>query len=401
MATVSDNYNIICLSNQLWDFPNWTNKKHVMTRLAKLGNTVLFVDPPINAGRVFFRQISRKLWPVRRLLTQTKKDEVGAVVYTPVNLLPFTDLTSKNHASRIASLAKEYFNTDRKTVLWIYHVEIPQIQNYLENVPHDFLVYDCVDDYESFPLYDTPEKKEKVRSQEKYLAEKADLVFATTPLLVEKLKKYNPNVYFTPNVGDYEKFKNSRALKKKLPKDLEVIPRPRVGFAGALDEYKFDAELMKLTAQNNPTISFVLIGQMALKDKGASLGGVGLSDLKNIYLIGSRPYEILEYYYAGFDAYIIPYRLNDYTVGGCFPVKFHDALASGLATVVTDLPAYAPFRDVCYISKNKAEFSTNVKKAVMEDNDAKIKARQVVASENNWDGKTQKLLELIGTHLKK
>jgi len=42
--------------------------------------------------------------------------------------------------------------------------------------------------------------------------------------------------------------------------------------------------------------------------------------------------------------FIIPYQINDYTVGGCFPVKFHDALSAGLPVVVTDLPAYAPLK---------------------------------------------------------
>jgi IS1 family transposase len=68
--------------------------------------------------------------------------------------------------------------------------------------------------------------------------------------LVEKLKKFNPNVYYTPNVGDYEKFKNVKDLKKTLPEDLESIPRPRIGFTGAVDEYKFDKELFKKIASD-------------------------------------------------------------------------------------------------------------------------------------------------------
>ncbi len=93
--------------------------------------------------------------------------------------------------------------------------------------------------------------------------------------------------------------------------------------------------------------------------------------------------------------FIIPYVLNDYTVGGCFPVKFHDGLAAGLPVVVTDLPAYLPFKDVSYISKTFEEFSNNIEKALKEDSPEKIKARQQVAKENNWDGKVAKMLSLI------
>jgi len=119
-----------------------------------------------------------------------------------------------------------------------------------------------------------------------------------------------------------------------------------------------------------------LIGQIALKDRNADLTALGLGGLDNIHFLGHRPYETLENYYAGFDGYIIPYRLNEYTVGGCFPVKFHDALAVGFPTVVTDLPAYLPFKDVSYIAKNYDEFSLMVQKALIDDDSKKVKARQ-------------------------
>lgn len=360
---------------------------------------MLFVDPPINAGRVFLRQIIRGLWGIKRLLTQTKKDDTSALVYTPINLLPVADLTSKMHVSRINELAGNHFDPARKTLLWIYHVEIPGIRHYIDNLDYDLLIYDCVDNYESFPVYQTEEAKTRIRDQEGYLARKATLVFATTPLLVEKLKAFNKNVFFTPNVGDFDKFKNVQQLRDTIPEELNSIPHPRVGFAGALDEYKFDMNLLKLLAKDHPNVSFVLIGQLALKDKGTSSGRLGIGTLPNVHLLGSKPYEILEYYYAGFDAYMIPYQLNDYTVGGCFPVKFHDALSAGLPTVVTNLPSYLPFKDVCYISRNYEEFSRNIKKALAEDSTEKIRHRREVASKNSWDSKVQTMLGYIKANL--
>ncbi len=398
--TPTEKYNVVCLSNQLWDFPNWTNKRHVMTRLAKYGHSVIFVDPPINLGRVFLRQILRGHWPVKRLLRQWKIAPSGALVYTPLNLVPFARLTSKWHARRIKNLAKKFFkDSATKTLLWVYHVEIENLPVYIDTIPHDLLIYDCVDNYEAFPKHDTPEKKERIRKKEAYLASKADIVFASAPGLMDKLKKYNSRVFFTPNVGDFKKFFNAKARVQKLPDDLVNIPRPRVGFTGSLDEYKFDAKLMRLTAEKNPRVSFVLIGQIALKDKRANLESLGLADLPNIYFLGHKPYATLEEYYAGFDGYIIPYKLNDYTVGGCFPVKFHDALASGLPVVVTDLPAYLPFKDVSYIAKTPEEFAELVKKSLLENTQKREIERQKVAMENDWDGKVAKMLKLVSETL--
>jgi hypothetical protein len=290
-------------------------------------------------------------------------------------------------------------------VLWVYHVQIPYLEKYLAGLKYDVLVYDCVDNYEGFPAdssyYSAIVPKDKVLQQEKMLAEKADIVFATAPGLVEKLKKYNNNVYFTPNVGDYEKFSQVDKYKEQLPAEIASIKRPRVGFTGSLDEYKFDALLMRRVALDHPELSFILIGQIALKDKDAGLDALGLADVPNIHFLGFKPFEILEKYMAGFDAFIIPYQLNDYTVGGCFPIKFHDSLAAGLPTVVTNLPAYLPFGHVSYISKTYEEFSENVQKALDEDSEDRILARRQVAMENSWDGKVEKLVSIITDKLKR
>ena len=400
MTNEGEKLNIICLSNQQWDYSLWTNKKHVMFRLSKQGHNVVFVDPPISTGRLLLRQFLAGKWSFKRLLTQ-QYSENNTKIVSPLNWVPLYDLLGKLHVKLIKCATKKLFSNDRKTVLWVYHVETPGIKYYLKLLKYDLLIYDCVDNYAAFPKHNTSAKREWVVNQESYLAKKADIIFATAPGLVEKMKKYNSNVHFTPNVGDYEKFQGVSKNKFKVPEDLENIPRPRIGFVGAVDEYKFDGELIKKTAEDHPDFSFVIIGPIAAKDREASLEELGLKGLRNVYFLGSRDYSGIQNYYAGFDAYMIPFQLNDYTVGGCFPVKFHEALAAGVPTVVTNLPAYKPFDNVAYISKNAAEFSNNIKKALDENNENRVKARLEVAKQNNWEGKVVTLLNLIFSELSK
>jgi hypothetical protein len=138
---------------------------------------------------------------------------------------------------------------------------------------------------------------------------------------------------------------------------------------------------------------------LALKDKEASKKSLGFEDLSNVYLLETKPYTELVKYVAGFEVAVIPYQINDYTVGGCFPVKFHEELAAGLPVVVTDLPAYAPFDDVCYISKSYNEFSHNIRRAIEENSAEKVKERKKVAKGNTWDGKVSNMLKIIGNLL--
>src|SRR3972149_4876413 len=400
MHQQGEKYNIICLSNQLWDYPLWTNKKHVMTRLEKLGHNVLFVDPPINTGRLFMRQILQgKLNPLKRL-TKTQKSG-NVLVFSPLDFSPAHEKHAELHAKAIQNATKKFFNPGRNTILWVYHVEITGLEQYLKYIEHDFLVYDCVDNYAGFPKYSTPEKKEAINKKEQNLAMRANVGFSTAPGLVDKLKKFNSNVYFTPNVGDYPKFFDIKNRVKEFPEDISSIPRPIIGFYGAVDDYKFDRELMKKIVTDYPTFSFVIIGPIALKDREGSLEELGLGGFPNLYFLGTKPFSEIHKYVAAFDATIIPYRLNDYTVGGCFPVKFHEGLAAGLPTIVTDLPAYAPFADVCYVAKSYNEFSQFVRKALEEDSEEKRTARQLVAKNNDWDGKVERMLRIIGDLIKR
>lgn len=397
--------NIICLSNQLWDSRTPTNKFQVMSRLSRLGHNVIFVDPPINFGRVLFQQFQRKLWNLKRFLLGYKMPNENVLNFTPINFIPFGFINSFFHAIKILILSKFYFKNKEPIVVWIYHVQISNIENYLRILPYNILIYDCVDEYSAFPrdnkIIGTLTKN--LEAQERLLTEKADLVFATTPALVNKLKEYSNNpekVFWTPNVGDYEKFKNSKKLKYNLPSDIASIPRPVVGFVGALDDYKFDKALVRKIAQTYPNYSLVIIGPLAIKDKDATDDDLGFTEFKNVYFLGFKPYDDIPKYFAGFDVFIIPYVLNEYTVGGCFPIKFHDALAAGIPTVVTNLPAYEPFKKVSYISKNPDEFVKNIELALDEDNAMRMKERQDIAKENSWEKKVEKLVNLIEAELK-
>jgi len=75
-------------------------------------------------------------------------------------------------------------------------------------------------------------------------------------------------------------------------------------------------------------------------------------------------------------------------------------LAAGIPLVVTDLPSYYPFSDVCYISKNYDEFSNNIKIAMEENSDEKAKMRMEVAKKNTWEGKISAMLGYINENIK-
>ena len=408
--------NIICFSNQLWDWPLWTNKRQVMARLANLGHNVLFVDPPIRIQKLV-KQVVGGQWSLSRLVTgdrvvKTEFEENKELInYTPLtfsysedpNLIGFnvrrlltgrhTGRPLQSKRSEIGSeLPRTFQQKDGKTILWVYNVSM---REYVDKIPHDFLIYDCVDDYPSMANYERLGLSDQVKTWEEELTKKADLVFGTTPGLVEKLSKLNANTHFVPNAGNYELFSKVTRQNAPKPEALASISAPIIGFTGTIDDYKVDTALIVKTARQYPQYSFVIIGPRGETDKSPDLSI--LKTLANVHFLSEIKYEAQASYYAYFDAFIIPYRLNNYTVKGCFPVKFFDALSAGLPTIVTNLPAYKAYKDVCYIGRTEEDFVKMVGQAVTEDSLERRQARQVVAKDNSWDGKVTKMLAFLSS----
>lgn len=382
--------NIICLSNQTWDYPLWTNKRHVMHRLAKRGHKVLFVDPPLRLRKIV-KQIVQGRWSLRRIITQTYQPQENVTVYTPLTVVAPSE-NPNMVAINVLEMDKILKIIPPDAVLWVYN---PTMIKYVERIPHKILVYDCVDEYSAMANYKKLGLSEKVADWEKEIASRADIVFATTETLKEKLKQYNDNTHFVSNAGDYERFSPVGRGKVEVAKDLEEIPSPRIGFVGAIDEYKVNLELIERCAKAYPEYSFVLVGPSGVADSQPNIKN--LKTLPNVYFLGSRPYEQKASYLAGFDVEITPYNLNDYTVKGCLPVKFLDTLAAGIPAVVTNLPSFKPYRYVAYIAQNNEEFVKMIATAMEEDSEEKKEERMEIAKENSWENKVDKMFQLVST----
>ena len=167
-------------------------------------------------------------------------------------------------------------------MLWIYQ---PEYERYIGKLGAKLVVYDCVDEYSTFPIYNKPGKKEKIIETEKSLLKKADLVITSAPNLYENKKRYNKNTYLVHNVGNAEHF--MKALDKNLeaPEDIASIKKPIIGFVGALDRYKVDFELLQLLAEKHSEWSIVLIGPAGKVDFSTKTSS--LKKFANIHILGT------------------------------------------------------------------------------------------------------------------
>lgn len=394
---------IVCLSSQNWSDPLWTNKQHIMSRLAA-DHRVLHVDfRPLPALRLVPAKLraapGSALHPVSLLADPHVEEHDGVSVlqfYAPAAtyLFPFghplrTFASFDLHVRLLARYLERQNLHD--AILWVYH---PGFGGGVARLPHKLLVYDCVDEYTAFPDYRNC--KDWIASREESLCRAADLVFTTAPGLYDRKRAFNPDgTHLVHNVGDAEHFRRALDASSVVPADIASLPRPVIGFVGAVSDYKLNTEWVLALAQARPGWSIVIIGPVGLADPDTDVSR--LQQTPNVHLLGTRPYADLPAYLKGFDVAVIPYRINDYT-RTVFPIKFFEFMATGKPVVISNLPALEEFYDAALVARDADELVQRCEQA-LADPDSGRERRMALADEHSWPARVRRLTQLIDTKL--
>ncbi|HHT9137180.1 MAG TPA: glycosyltransferase [Candidatus Wunengus sp. YC60] len=388
MTAVS--HDVVMLSTADWDNPFWTNKQHVAVQLAASGYRVFYIDS------LGLRRPSASAQDIRRILNRLQKLIVGPrqvreniCVWSPF-VVPLQRYSFIRRFNRflMSAMLKFYINKMgiKQEILWTYNpltVRLLNIKGFKK------IIYHCVDDIKAQPGMPV----NIFEQAEKDLVERSHIVFATSPKLMETRMAWNPNTYYFPNVADFKHFSKARDIETIIPGDLLEIPAPRIGFIGAISDYKVDFNLLRCVAKARPGWSIVLIGKVGEGDPWTKTGL--FQDIPNIHIMGPRPYAELPCYLKGLDVTILPNVLNEYTES-MFPMKFFEYLAAGKPVVSVDLSALREYRNVVYIARSLQDFIRGIDEA-LKGNVAPLEERILVAKEHTYEIRTNKMLQLIET----
>jgi glycosyltransferase involved in cell wall biosynthesis len=271
----------------------------------------------------------------------------------------------------------------QKPIVWTYN---PLVGPLLDSIDRSLLVYHCVDDLSAAP--NMPSKA--IHDAERDLARAADVNFATSRLLESRLSAINPAAtHFLANVADYDHFSQARS-PGPIPDDLTAIPRPRLGFIGAMSAYKVDFELIAAVARARPDWHWVLIGQVG---EGQPDTSTEILRLSNIHMLGPRPYSRLPDYLRGFDIATIPARANPYTAA-MFPMKFFEYLATGVPVVASSVPALAEFSRACELTDSTEKFIAAIVR-VLDGHRPNPAYCDQLAGQFTWEWRMGQMLKIL------
>ncbi len=236
------------------------------------------------------------------------------------------------------------------------------------------VVYDRMDLHQGFSTTGASAEEE-----ERLLLEEADLVTASSGVLEKIDGLPNLKALRLPNACDPGHWEGASPSP-----DLEHIPRPIIGYFGAISEW-FDTELVVGLATRRPDWSFVLIGSTWGADTSR------LAILPNVHLLGERPYEELPALAAAFDVGIIPRRRTPLTEA-MDPVKLYEMMALGLEVVAPPLPEMEAHGDLVRLAEGVEGFLGAIEEVLEAPSGGEAHDRRLAfARANTWDTRAAEL----------
>jgi glycosyltransferase involved in cell wall biosynthesis len=302
---------LVCLSHLRWDFV-YQRPQHLMSRFARDRRVFFFEEP------VFFDPIIED-GPARLDIGERPGGIRVAVPRLPHGLAP--EEVEAAQRDLLQGMLAEHGVSDY--VLWYY---TPMALGFSDGLAPAAVVYDCMDELSLFR--GTPPA---LLERERRLLELADLVFTGGQSLYEAKRERHPAVHAFPSSIDAEHFGRARRPAPD-PADQAVIPRPRLGYFGVIDE-RIDLDLLAAAADARPGWQWVMVGPVVKIDPES------LPRRSNLHYLGMKSYDELPSYLAGWDAALMPFARNEST-RFISPTKTPEYLAGGRPVVST------PIRDV-------------------------------------------------------
>jgi glycosyltransferase involved in cell wall biosynthesis len=386
---------IVCFGGEDWWYHHPHSKNHLMKRFARAGNRVLFVNSismglPSLGHKDLVPRVTRKLKSYARLARQTPE---GITVVSPA-ALPFFGSRAARAANRrllaaqIRLLARRRRMSD--PVLWI---AIPTAADMIGHLGESVVVYQVSDKYDANEM-DHATDPEAIRRLHELALERADLILYSGRKLLAEATRGRGRSHLLEQAVDFEHW--SRVGTEgglEVAPEVARLPRPRLGYFGAIEPWLVDQELISRAARERPEWQWVFIGN---KSRGLDIEG-----LPNTHFLPPVPYTELPRYAAGFDVCVLPWETERAFTSYGSAIKVREYLATGKPVVISPLPEYEHLSGVLRIARTREDFFRLVEDALAEEGADAARARQHAVKDGTWDARAEWVSGLIEEAIRK
>jgi glycosyltransferase involved in cell wall biosynthesis len=375
----------VCFSAQDWWYFNRAHSDFQLMREVAASRPVLLVNsigmrmPVPGTSTRPFRRIARKARSMVRRLCAPVPGLPGFHVLTPFFLPIYGDGRARRLNVRLIRWQVERAARRLGLIDPVIVVTLPTAGDVAEGMDRGALVFNRSDKYSAFDEADT----EWVTRLEHELLETADsVVYASRALLEAERHLAGDRAVFLDHGVDLDHFSVTHPGSEPL--DLHDIPRPRIGFFGAIDDYTVDLELLEEIARALPDVHLVLVG-------AATCALPQLEALPNVHWLGYRPYEEIPRYGAGFDVALMPWLDNEW-IRHSNPIKLKEYLALGLPIVSTDFPEAHHYQPWVRVARSPEQFVALVRQTLLDGGPGTAADRRAAVQDASWTSRAEQLI---------
>ena len=379
---------VVCFGGIDWWYHNRGHSEcQVMTRLAR-EMPVLWVNsigmraPAVGRTELLLSRYARKF---RSTLKGLRRDpESGMWVYSPLFVPRYNTgwLRFNGHFLALQINLLRWWLGMRDPAAW---VTTPTAVEPVERMRWSRIVFNRSDEFSQFPEANT----RFIADLEERLLRLSDDVLYTSHTLMNREAHLCRSAEYLGHGVDYDRFSRAREIDRpaELPESIRHLPRPIVGYYGALDDYAIDKELLIRVARQIAPGTLLIIGPKAMDT-------ASIEAEPNVHYMGQVPYTEVPRYAGAFDVAIMPWLMNDW-IESCNPIKLREYLAVGFPVVTTTFPELAPYRDLVYGVTSHEDFLASLDEALHERDPERVRQRRAAVRDSTWDGITRRVSEIL------
>ena len=345
-----------------WDF-RYQRPQHLASQLAELGHRVFYIKTNFHQGKS----------PLVKLI---KENIYSVQLHCQDPLLEINTILSDDHIRDLThslELLKDHFLIGSALML----VDLPFWRKLVVDLKQEFgwkLGFDVLDLFRAFS-----NRSPTTEVDEKILIQESDLVLASSSILFDHAKKEGKSPVLLHNATEFEHF--HKAVAPIEWNEMRNYRHPIIGYYGAIADW-FDTHLVADLAFENPQWTFILIGDTELADLDP------LRNLKNVHLLGEKPYAQIPAYLSHFDVCIIPFKDIPLT-HATNPLKMFEYLSAGKPVVATHLDEISKYQDYVRLAESPQEWADAIRESLAEDkSEDLLSLRYEFAQSNTWENRT-------------
>lgn len=365
---------LVVFSHLRWDFV-FQRPQHLLSRLAAFRKVYFIEEPVAGEGAPSWRHY---------------EDPSGVTVLQPALSGELRGWHS-SHLADVGKLLADFVRREPVTqpAAWLY---TPMALPFARLIHPSVMVYDCMDELSLFRGAPA-----ELVARETELLGCADLVFTGGPSLYRAKKNRHPQVHCFPSSVDAEHFRRARPTRPSVlePAAQRVLPSPRLGFFGVLDE-RLDLAVLDSMALAHPEWQIVMVGPVVKIDPAT------LPRHPNIHYFGQQPYDALPGFLRGWDVCLLPFARNEAT-RFISPTKTLEYMAAERPIVSTPIRDVADsYRDTVFLGDTPEEFVAACEHALdlsREERDTMVRRMRLVIAGTSWERTAGRMAELLEREL--